>query len=294
MWWVVTLFAAGFQTSRTAMQHRLRSLLSVSGAGFVRYVYGAPLASAAVAVAALAGAKFPSVAVSFWPKIAAAGLAQIVATVFLIRAFDARDYATGTVFSKTEVVQVSLFSLVFLRESLTLGGYVSVVVCLVGIVLLVTKGKRLSKEAFADGAATFGLVAGGLFGLAAVGIRAATKDLAGGSSVVKAIIALAVMNTIQTILHGGYLIVREPGQARLALIHWRSSAIVGVLSVCGSACWALAFVLKNAARVRTFGQVELLFTFTVSHLIFKERHARAEYLASALVLLGVIGVALLG
>ena len=290
MWWVVTLAAAVFQTSRTAMQHRLRALLSVSGAGFVRYVYGAPLAAAAVGVAALSGATFPAVDWGFWPKIAGAGLAQIIATVFLIRAFDARDFAIGTVFSKTEVVQVSLFSLVFLGERLTTIGYASAALCLLGIVLLITKGRRLSRAMFSDGAALFGLVAGAFFGMAAVGIRAASKDLSGGSSPVKAIIALAVMNTIQTVLHGGYLMVREPGQARLALHHWRSSAIVGVLSVCGSACWALAFVLQNAARVRTFGQVELLFTFTVSHLWFKERHVRAEYLASGLVLLGVVGV----
>lgn len=294
MWWVVTLFAAAFQTSRTAMQHRLRALLSVSGAGFVRYVYGAPIAGSAVAVAALAGFDFPGIGRGFWPKIAVAGLAQIVATVFLIRAFDARDFATGTVFSKTEVVQVAIFSLVFLGEPLSPGGYVSVAVCLLGIVMLVTKGKRLSRDVFRDGAARYGLIAGALFGLAAVGIRAATKEMTGASSVVKAIVSLAVMNTIQTILHGGYLVVREPGQVRLALTHWRSSAIVGVLSVCGSGCWSLAFVLKNAARVRTFGQVELLFTFAVSHLVFKERHVRAEYLASALVLVGVVGVVLTG
>ncbi len=290
MWWLITLVAAAFQTSRTAMQHRLRSLLSVSGAGFVRYVYGAPIATGAVVIAALAGAKFPHVGVGFWPKIAGAGIAQIVATVFLIKAFDARDFAIGTVFSKTEVVQVSLFSLVFLGEPLRSLGYVFVVVCLGGIVLLVTKGQRLTKAQFSDGAALYGVVAGGLFGAAAVGIRAATKELAGGSSPVKAIVALAVMNSIQTILHGGYLFVREPGQAKLAVVHWRSSAIVGVLSVCGSACWALAFVLQNAARVRTFGQVELLFTFAVSHLWFKERHIRIEYVASGLVLVGVVGV----
>ena len=294
MWWLITLAAAGFQTSRTAKQHRLRSLLSVSGAGFVRYVYGAPIALTAVAIAALSGARLPSIAGGFWPKIACAGLAQIVATVFLIRAFDARDYAIGTVFSKTEVVQVSVFSLVFLGERLTWIGYVAVGVCLAGIVLLVTKGKRISRDMFRDRAALYGLIAGGLFGLAAVGIRGASKELTGGSAPVKAIISLAVMNSIQTLLHGSYLIRKEPGQARLALIHWRSSAIVGVLSVCGSACWALAFVLQNAARVRTFGQVELLFTFGVSHFWLKERHVRAEYLATGLVLAGVVGVMVAG
>jgi drug/metabolite transporter (DMT)-like permease len=294
MWVVITLFAAVFQTSRTALQHRLRSLLSVSGAGFVRYVYGAPIALSAVAIAKLIGADLPSVASGFWWKITCGGLAQIVATVLLIRAFDARNFAIGTVFSKTEVVQVALFSLVFLGEGLRVGGYVSIVVCLLGVALLIAKGQRFSTTMFKDGAALFGSLAGGLFGLAAVSIRAATKNLSGASAPVKALVALAVMNSIQTVVHGSYLALREPGQAKLALVHWRSSAIVGVLSVCGSACWALAFVLQNAARVRTLGQIELLFTFGISRFWFKDKHVQAEYLASCLVLAGVAGVIVLG
>ncbi len=290
MWILVTLFAAMFQTSRTALQHRLRSLLSVSGAGFVRYVYGAPIALGAVAAARLIGADLPRVGAGFWWKITCGGLAQIVATVLLIRAFDARNFAVGTVFSKTEVVQVALFSLLFLGEGLHLGGYVAILVCLLGIALLVTKGQRFHSSMLNDGAALYGSLAGGLFGIAAVSIRAATKNLSGASAPVKAIVALAVMNSFQTVVHGTYLAIREPGQANLALVHWRSSAIVGVLSVCGSACWALAFVLQNAARVRTLGQIELLFTFAISRLWFKEKHGKAEYVASALVLGGVAGV----
>ena len=91
------------------------------------------------------------------------------------------------------------------------------------------------------------------------------------------------MNTMQTVMHGGYLVVREPEQAPLAIKHWRSSSVVGVLSVCGSACWALAFTLQNAARVRTFGQIELLITFVVAHIWLGERHTRRDYAASALV-----------
>lgn len=294
MWVVVTLFAAAFQTSRTALQHRLRSLLSVSGAGFVRYVYGAPIALGAVAIAKLVGADLPAVGRGFWWKITCGGLAQIVATVLLIRAFDARNFAIGTVFSKTEVVQVAIFSLVFLGEGLHLGGYLAIVVCLAGVALLVTKGQRFTSAMLTNGAALYGSLAGGLFGLAAVSIRAGTKDLSGSSAPVKAIVALAVMNSLQTVVHGSYLVVREPGQARLALVHWRSSAIVGVLSVCGSACWALAFVLQNAARVRTLGQIELLFTFAISRFWFKDQHGKAEYLASALILGGVAGVIAFG
>lgn len=294
MWVPITLLAAAFQTSRTALQHRLRSLLSVSGAGFVRYVYGAPIAGLAVLIAWLSGVQWPSLAARFWPLILAGGVAQILGTVCLIRAFDARDYAVGTVFSKTEVVQVALFSLVLLGEPLRWGGWLGAGACLVGVAMLATKGRRLTWATVRQPAALYGLAAGGLLGLAAIAIRAATKALAGGPVLVKAIIALAVMNTMQTIIHGGYLVWREPGQVRLGLVNWRSSAVVGVLSVCGSAGWALALALENAAKVRTVGQVELLFTFAVSRWWLHDRHARVEYVASALVAAGVITVVLLG
>ena len=294
MWILVTVVAAAFQTSRTAFQHRLRALLSVSGAGFVRYVYGAPLAGAAVLAAWLWGVQWPHIGGHFWLAILAGGVFQIVGTVCLIRAFDARDYAVGTVFSKTEVVQVALFSMALLGEPLRAGGWLGAAVCMVGVALLATKGRRLTWAAVRQPAALYGLAAGGLLGLAAISIRSATKALDGGPVVVRAVLALAVMNTMQTIIHGGYLVWREPGQVRLALVHWRSSAVVGVLSVCGSAGWALALALENAAKVRTVGQVELLFTFAVSRWWFKDRHTRAEYVASALVAAGVATVAVLG
>ncbi len=291
MWIPVTVVAACFQTARTAMQQRLRSLLSVSGAGFVRYLYGAPVAMVAVAVVASIDG-LPTPPARFWPIIAGGGLAQIVGTIFMIRAFDARDYAIGTVYTKTEVVQVAVFSLVFLGEPLRPLGWLATVVCFAGVVVL-AGGRRVLQVR--DRAVLFGVAAGGAFALASVGIRAASRSLIDGQEgdghvIARALLTLAVMNTMQIVMHGGYLAVRERDQLRLSFVHWRSSSVVGLLSVCGSACWALAFTLENAARVRTFGQIELLITFAVAHWWLGERHGRREYVASALVLLGVVGV----
>jgi drug/metabolite transporter (DMT)-like permease len=294
MWILVTLVAAALQTSRTALQHRLRALLSVSGAGFVRYVYGAPISLAAVGIALALGVDLPQIEPRFWPVIAAGGIAQILGTIYLIKAFDARDFAIGTVYAKTEVIQVAIFSMVLLGEPLQLGGWIGAVICMVGVALLANRGRRLAWGTLRDRAALYGIIAGGLFGLASIGIRGATQALHDSPVVMRAIVTLAVMNTIQTIVHGGYLVARDPEQIRLGFVHWRSSSVVGVLSVCGSAAWALALALENAAKVRTLGQVELLFAFGVSIWFFHERHQRAEYLASALVAAGVITVVTLG
>ena len=45
LWIPVAMTAALFQCWRTAMQQKLRGLMSVNAAGFVRYLYGVPMAS---------------------------------------------------------------------------------------------------------------------------------------------------------------------------------------------------------------------------------------------------------
>lgn len=293
----MTIAAAGLQVARTALQHRLRALLSVSGAGFVRYLYGAPLSLVAVLIVWSSGTDLPTVSGRFWPTIAAGGTAQILGTVCLIRAFDARDFAVGTVLSKTEVVQVALFSLVLLGEPLRVMGWIGVVACTIGVGALASRGRRLEWSALVQPAAVYGIAAGGLLGLAAIAIRSASGSLGDDTSAVfRALVTLAVMNSMQTVIHGAYIVARkkEREQVRLALRHWRSSAVVGVLSVSGSACWAIALALENAAKVRTLGQVELLFTFAVSTWWLRDRHSRGEYAASALVAAGVLAVMLGG
>jgi drug/metabolite transporter (DMT)-like permease len=287
MWVPITIAAAVFQTARTAMQQRLRALLSVNGAGFVRYVYGAPIALVAVAVAAAIHGSLPMPPPRFWPIIAAGGLAQIVGTNLMIRAFDARDFAIGTVYTKTEVVQVAVFSAVVLGEPLRPLGWVATLLCFGGVVVL-AGGRSVLR--IGDRAVRYGLGAGAAFALASVGIRAAAVSLGDGSAIVRALVTLAVMNTMQTVMLGSWLALREREQLSLAWRHRRSSAVVGVLSVCGSAGWAWAFALENAARVRTLGQVELVITFVVARGFLGERHGRRELAASALVLAGALGV----
>ena len=75
---------------------------------------------------------------------------------------------------------------------------------------------------------------------------------------------------------------------------WRFALPVGILSLCGSIGWAVAVTLTNAAKVRTLGQVEIVIAFMISAWVLHERHRRAEYLASGLVLVGVVGVVVFG
>ncbi len=296
MWVPITLVAATFQILRTSRQHQLRSLLSVNGAGFVRYAYGFPLALIASVVTFVAvGSEFPSIPPRFWLIIAGGGIAQILGTVALLRSFDLRDFAIGTVYSKTEIVIVAVVSALVLDETLEPIGWVAVIICMVGVGWLAARGDLASivSKTF-DPAALMGIAAAAGFALAAVGIRAASTSLGDAPTWNRALLTLTVMLGIQTALNAVQLRVTEPAALAAVAKNWRAALPVGILSVCGSAGWAVAVTLTSATKVRTLGQVELLMAFAISTLWLHERHDRREYAASALVLLGVVGVVALG
>lgn len=296
MWIPITLAAATFQILRTSRQHRLGAHLGPIGAGSTRYLYGAPLALVVAAISfGVVGRELPEVPARFWVIVTGAGVAQIVATVALLRAFRSRDFALGTVYAKTEVIQVAVISAVVLGEPLAPVGWLGAVVCTVGVVWLASRGSlgSLLRRA-GDPAALLGIVAGGLFGVAAVGIRAASGSLGDGPAWDRALLTLTVMLGIQAVLNTVWLAVTDRPELVATVRLWRPALPVGVLSLCGSIGWAVAVTLENAARVRTLGQVELLIAFAIAHRTLGERHTRAEYAASALVLVGVLAVMIPG
>jgi drug/metabolite transporter (DMT)-like permease len=223
--------------------------------------------------------------------VTAAGVAQIVATSLMIHAFTLRNYAVGTVYSKTETVFVALFSTFIAHEGLKLGAWVGILVCLSGVAILSVRGNFANvRSVLADlthKGALYGLLSGAIFAVAAGGIREASK-LIEGDFMVRGITVLACMNTIQVVLMALYLARRDRPQLGKVWFNWRSSIWVGIFSVLGSAGWALAMTLENAALVRAVGQIELVFTFIASHLVLKERPSAGDWLGSVLVIGGVV------
>src|SRR5215218_7782535 len=109
MWIPITLAAATFQIVRTSRQHALRTQLSPAAAGFVRFLYGAPFALTLGAIwFGVLPHDVPGIPNRFWLHAALAGVAQIVATNALLRAFRERNFAIGTVYSKSEVIAVAI------------------------------------------------------------------------------------------------------------------------------------------------------------------------------------------
>jgi drug/metabolite transporter (DMT)-like permease len=89
-----------------------------------------------------------------------------------------------------------------------------------------------------------------------------------------------------------WLYIREPGQITGTITHWRRCATVGFAGWIASICWFIAFTLTNAAFVRALGQIELLFTFLASVLIFREKVSRKEIVGVMLLVVGIVALVL--
>ncbi|MGV8987916.1 MAG: EamA family transporter [Cypionkella sp.] len=289
----ITLIAAALQTARFSLQKQLKTLgLSTLSATAARFVTASPLAIMLAAIIMVwRGYGWPSLAASFWPVAAAGGVAQIAATFFTVSLFSQRSFAVGIAFTKTEVLQVALFSALFLGERVSGGGLASILLGVLGVLIL-TRPVGGWKGDFLDKATLLGLAAGALFGVASVGYRAATLAVGNDDAFFRAVFSLAAVTTMQTLVLLPWLIWRDRGEvARIAAAR-RPAFWAGVTGMLASLCWFWAFALMNAAYVRAIGQVELVFTLAVSTYVFRERPRKRELFGIALLALSIIGIVL--
>ena len=297
IWVAATLLAGLFQTWRTALQQRLRGQLSVNAAAVVRYLYGVPVGMLLVGLyLLLAGGSLAAPTGEYLVYCALGGLGQILGTNLLIMSFAQRGFAVGTAYSKTEAVQAALIALLFLGESFGALAWLGIAVSVGGTLYLSLAGRVSSARdmlaATAQPSALYGLGAGFAFALCAIAIRAATQALDGPDATLRALQTLVVINVLQTLMQGSWLVATERSSLPQLFTTWRSSAQVGALSACGSACWFTGFAYAPVALVRAVGQVEILFTLLFSRFFLKERMKRTDVTGALVVVAGVVLVLL--
>ncbi|MBR0671211.1 EamA family transporter [Neoroseomonas soli] len=293
IWVGATILAGLFQTWRTALQQQLRGQLSVNAAAVVRYLYGVPVGVLLVTLyLALFGGSLSAPSWTYALYCALGGFGQIIGTNLLIMSFGHRGFAVGTAYSKTEAVQAAFIALIFLGESFAPLAWLGIAVSVGGTLYLSLAGRvsslREVAAATVQPAALYGLGAGLAFALCALAIRAATQSLDGPDPTLRALETLVVINTMQTVMQGGWLVATERSSIPQLFTTWRSSAQVGALSACGSACWFTGFAYAPVALVRAVGQVEILFTLLFSRFFLKERMKRSDVTGALIVVAGVV------
>jgi drug/metabolite transporter (DMT)-like permease len=106
----------------------------------------------------------------------------------------------------------------------------------------------------------------------------------------QAAVTLACVTSFQTIFMLVWMYWKDRREIVEVVRTWRSSALVGLAGVLGSAGWFTAMALQQVAYVRALGQIELVFTFMASYFLFHEKVNRMELAGCLLIVCGILGL----
>ena len=215
LWIWVTFGAAISQAVRSTYQKKLKAPLGDLGASYVRFSYAIPFAWAWVFIyGGWSGEPLPALNVPFLVWTTVAGVTQIIFTVLLVTLFSHRNFAAGTAFSKTEVIQAALFEAVILGHIVSFQVGLAIVIGVVAVFLL-----SLAKSSLTIGnlmASLFtrqtaiGLGSGAFLGFCTVAYKAATESLASDDLLTRASMTGGVSVLIQATLMGICLLYTSP------------------------------------------------------------------------------------
>ncbi|MFK5997303.1 MAG: DMT family transporter [Rhodobacterales bacterium] len=293
LWIPITIAASFAQNLRFMLQKHLKTTkLSTGGATFARFLFAAPIAVLMVVILAQTGWDIPRAGVRTWVFVVTGGTSQIIATMLVVALFAERNFAVGITLKKTEAILTAIIGFIVLGEGISLHATLTILIGVVGVILLSDPPKLAGggvwyRRIFNRGAG-LGIGSGVLFAISATSYRGASLSLGSGDFIIRAVFTLACVTTFQTITMSLWLRLRDPGEITRVLQAWRITALVGITGVLGSLGWFMAFTLQNAAYVKALGQVELVFTFLASYLIFKERSTRREVIGIALVVISIL------
>lgn len=294
LWIPITIVGAFMQNIRSAVQKHLKGRLTTLGAAYVRFLYAAPFAVLYLfSVKSVTGLPWPEPNLVFLAYCVAGGLSQIIFTALLVWLFSFRNFAVGTTYSKTEVVQVAILGFVLLGDTVTLIPSIAIAVAMVGVMAMsagqaqLTAGRLLS--GLTEKSTLIGLTCGAFLGASVVFFRGASLALGYPHGAwMPAAFSLTTAVVLQTVAMGIYLAITEPKTLRDVIVHWRWSLVVGLSGVLASIAWFTAFTLQNAAYVRALGQIELVFTFFFSVVVFREKTSRIEVFGILLVVAAIL------
>ena len=287
LWVIFTIVAAAGQTARNAMQRELTASLGSVGATHVRFLFGFPFALLFLALAfAATRAAVPHPTLAFWLWDVGGALAQIGGTALMLKTMTERSFVVTVAYLKTEPLFVAALSLFLPHETLTVGMAVAIVIATSGVVLISLRAE------VADGggihSALYGLSAGALFAVSAIGYRYAILSLNLPGYVMGATFTLAIGLVVQAAVLTAYLALTDAKVLRAIFRLWRPSLFAGFMGSAASEFWFLAFALATAASVRTLGLIDVLFAQMVSHILFKQKTTWREAAGIALLVAGAV------
>jgi len=298
IWIPIAILAALMQAVRTAAQKSLNAKLSTWMTTYVRSLFGLPVSVLYLwVVMRFEGLGWPDFTTHYLAYCFGAAAVQVIATYLLIWLFQMRNFAVGTMLSKTDVMQAALIGSVLFSEAidavgwlaiaLTIGGVIAISIGRVGLGKLGT-GEMTLAEALISKPTLVGLATGFFFCMSYLFLREASLGMGAGGFLYRAAWTVVIVGILQVAFLGAWLGVAEPRAFRALPGLIAPCLFIGVTSAIGSVGWFTAMTLENASYVKAVGQVEVVFTLTISALYFKEHINRLELFGIAVIVAGVL------
>jgi drug/metabolite transporter (DMT)-like permease len=299
IWIPLSIFAALMQAVRTAAQKTLNQSLSTMGTTYVRSLFGMPVLIAFLAAAMVySGHGVPNYNLGFLLYTAAGALTQVLATALLIYMFRLKNFVVGTMLTKSDIIMTALIGTVLFSEQLTQLGWGALFIVFCGVILMLVgktgtvafrnTGSTVSRVLFGR-ATQVALLCALLFTLSFLFLREAMLDLGEQHHFLwRAGWTVVLATGLQTICLGIWLAIKEPVVFRQMWPLRGIASFIGLTSALGSIGWYSAFALQNASYVRAVGQIEAVFTLTISWLYFREKITTLELIGIAVTVVGVL------
>lgn len=298
VWIPLSIFAALMQAVRTAAQKTLNQSMSTMGTTYVRSLFGVPVLLVFLGTVMLhTGIPAPRFTPMFVLHSFLGGLTQVLATALLISMFRLRNFAVGTMLTKTDLIMTAVMGTLLFAEQINTLGWVAILVVMCGVVLMLLGRNRTMlnapdiawRELLLGRAMQVALACALMFSFSYLFLRAATLELGVEHHYLwRAGWTLVLVTVMQTVGLGMWLMVKEPAVFKQLWPQRRIATFIGLTSALGSIGWYSAFALQNAAYVRAVGQIEAVFTLAISWLYFREKITALELAGIAVTVGGVL------
>ncbi len=298
IWIPIAIFAALMQAVRTAAQKALNARLSTWMTTYVRSLFALPFALGWLAlVMHWEGLGAPGFGARYLGYCFGAAAAQVIATYLLIWLFQMRNFAVGTMLSKTDVMQAAILGSALFSETISLTGWVAILLTVAGVIAIsigrvglgrLGTGDMTIGQALIAKPTLVGLATGFFFCLSYLFLREASLGLAAGGFLYRAGWTVVIVGLMQVAVVGAGLAVTEPASFRALGRQLQPCLFIGITSAAGSVGWFTAMTIENASYVKAVGQVEVIFTLAISSLYFRETINRLELLGIAVIVAGVL------
>jgi uncharacterized membrane protein len=207
IWIPISILAAMMQAVRTAAQKTLNARLSTWMTTYVRSLFGLPVSIVYLwVVMRYEGLGWPEFDARYLAYCFGAAAVQVIATYLLIWLFQMRNFAVGTMLSKTDVMQAALIGTLLFSEAINAVGWIAIALTIVGVIAISIGRAGLGKlgtgemslaQALVAKPTLVGLATGFFFCMSYLFLREASLGLNQGGFLYRAAWTVVIVGTMQ-------------------------------------------------------------------------------------------------